>query len=166
MSDQAKKNTRTNLRQPTHHHEEHHERHQQATRGQVFDPPGRSSYNRQEQESMYKQPTMTEQEQTMRTFDHLTSHVDKFHIKDGYLSPGASSIKSSKSLHNLGLDNYPYPDMPEEKRLTRKGEKQSLQNLNNRLAGYIDKVRGNIHGIYHVFTTYCRLEGCSRTTQD
>merc|ERR1712060_137769 len=45
------------------------------------------------------------------------------------------------SLHELGLDNYPYPEMPEASRLTRKEEKMSLQNLNNRLAGYIDKVR-------------------------
>lgn len=105
---------------------------EQPSRGQSY--PNR-------EEKINRQPRMTQQEQVMRTFDNLTSHVDKFHIKDGYLSPGASSVKSSKSLHNLGLDNYPYPEMPEEKKLTRKGEKQSLQNLNNRLAGYIDKVR-------------------------
>ena len=87
-----------------------------------------------------KHRKMTQEEKMMRTFDHLTTHVDRFNIKDGYQSPAASSIKSSKSLHDLGLENYPYPDLPEEKRLTRKGEKQSLQNLNNRLAGYIDKV--------------------------
>jgi len=61
-------------------------------------------------------------------------------------SPGSFSTKSAKyksniSLHELGLDNYPYPEMPEASRLTRKEEKMSLQNLNNRLAGYIDKVR-------------------------
>merc|ERR1719433_57840 len=49
--------------------------------------------------------------------------------------------KSTQSLHDLGLDNYPNPEMPESSRLTRREEKQSLQNLNNRLAGYIDKVR-------------------------
>jgi lamin B len=53
----------------------------------------------------------------------------------------ASKYKSTQSLHELGLDNYPNPDMPESSRLTRKEEKQSLQNLNNRLAGYIDRVR-------------------------
>ena len=127
---QARTNPRVTQRPPVSHHNEEHLGRYQATRGQVFAPPGME----------YKHQKLTEQEQTMRTFDHLTSHVDKFQIKDGYLSPGASSIKSSKSLHNLGLDNYPYPEMPEEKRLTRKGEKQSLQNLNNRLAGYIDKV--------------------------
>jgi len=53
----------------------------------------------------------------------------------------SSKYKSTNSLHELGLDNYPNPDMPESSRLTRKEEKQSLQNLNNRLAGYIDRVR-------------------------
>ena len=48
-----------------------------------------------------------------------------------------SKYKSTQSLHELGLDNYPNPDMPESTRLTRKEEKQSLQNLNNRLAGKI-----------------------------
>lgn len=42
--------------------------------------------------------------------------------------------KSTQSLHELGLDNYPNPEYPESSRLTRKEEKQSLQNLNNRLA--------------------------------
>jgi DNA repair exonuclease SbcCD ATPase subunit len=52
-----------------------------------------------------------------------------------------NKYKSSNSLHELGLDNYPNPDMPEGTRLSRKEEKMSLQNLNNRLAGYIDRVR-------------------------
>ena len=56
-------------------------------------------------------------------------------------NPERSKYKSTQSLHELGLDNYPNPDMPESTRLTRKEEKMSLQNLNNRLAGYIDRVR-------------------------
>merc|ERR1712241_514127 len=49
--------------------------------------------------------------------------------------------KSTQSLHELGLDNYPNAEMPESSRLSRKEEKQSLMNLNHRLAGYIDRVR-------------------------
>jgi chromosome segregation ATPase len=75
---------------------------------------------------------------TMETTEELSGLRPK--------SPGSFSTKSGKyksniSLHELGLDNYPYPEMPEASRLTRKEEKMSLQNLNNRLAGYIDKVR-------------------------
>jgi len=53
----------------------------------------------------------------------------------------SGKYKSTNSLHELGLDNYPNPEYPASERLSRKEEKQSLQNLNNRLAGYIDRVR-------------------------
>merc|ERR1719500_1329919 len=83
-------------------------------------------------------------EETRNSVENVTKVIE--HITDGRKSPGSFSTKSSKykstiSLHELGLDNYPYPEYPEASRLSRKEEKQSLQNLNNRLAGYIDKVR-------------------------
>ena len=46
----------------------------------------------------------------------------------------ARKYKSTQSLHDLGLDNYPNPEYPESSRLSRKEEKGALQNLNNRLA--------------------------------
>ena len=49
-------------------------------------------------------------------------------------SEGGKKYKSSQSLHELGLDNYPNPEWPEGPRLNRKEEKTALQNLNNRLA--------------------------------
>ena len=48
---------------------------------------------------------------------------------------GGALRASTRSLHDLGLDNYPNPEFPEASRLTRKEEKSALQNLNNRLAG-------------------------------
>ena len=81
-------------------------------------------------------------EETQRSTENIVTTEETC----GRKSPGALSNKSGRykstiSLHNLGLENYPYPDMPDSSRLTRKEEKMTLQNLNNRLAGYIDKVR-------------------------
>ena len=61
-----------------------------------------------------------------------------------------NKYKSTQSLHDLGLDNYPNPEMPESSRLTRREEKQSLQNLNNRLAGMYDDER-----VYLLFMCTC-----------
>ena len=38
-------------------------------------------------------------------------------------------------MREIGLNDYPNPKMPASVKLTRKEEKFSLQNLNNRLAG-------------------------------
>merc|ERR1719239_300049 len=72
-------------------------------------------------------------EEKHRSSSHTTEQ-----FSDGRKSPGD---KSTISLHQLGLDEYPYPEYPDGTRMTRQEEKQGLQNLNNRLAGYIDKVR-------------------------
>ena len=59
--------------------------------------------------------------------DHLTKPV--------FTKEKANISKSNRSLHQIGVNDYPYPEMPESSRLNREGEKKSLQNLNNRLAG-------------------------------
>ena len=79
-------------------------------------------------------------ERNLREFDKMTRRPGTGE-RERPMSPGVSSIKSSRSLHELGLGNYPYPEIPATSKLTRSQERQSLQNLNNRLAGYIDKVR-------------------------
>ena len=59
---------------------------------------------------------------------------------------GGALRASTRSLHDLGLDNYPNPEFPEASRLTRKEEKSALQNLNNRLAGnYLFRVIHSLH---------------------
>merc|ERR1712038_312265 len=80
------------------------------------------------------------------------SSMDGFLVpKDQIIKPAAAApltkerannfSKSNHSLHQIGVNDYPYPEMPESSRLNREGEKKSLQNLNNRLAGCIDRVR-------------------------
>ena len=78
---------------------------------------------------------------------------------DGFVAPNnkpvftketANISKSNHSLHQIGVNDYPYPEMPESSRLNREGEKKSLQNLNNRLAGmYICKKNNFFFGQYH-----------------
>lgn len=104
----------------------------------------RDMINKQDPDLLIKQSMSPRynsmQEETMKSMENI--RITESRPK----SPGALSNKSGKykstiSLHELGLGEYPYPDMPESSRLSRKEEKMSLQNLNNRLAGYIDKVR-------------------------
>ena len=84
-------------------------------------------------------------EKNLREFDRMTRD-GRESTRERPMSPGASSIKSSRSLRELGIENYPYPDLPDDGvKLSRTQERQSLQNLNNRLAGYIDKVNINLH---------------------
>ena len=47
----------------------------------------------------------------------------------------------SDSLSDLGITLSPNTNMPEGSQWSRREEKSALQNLNNRLAGYIDRVR-------------------------
>ena len=70
---------------------------------------------------------------------------------------GGKKYKSTQSLHDLGLDNYPNPEWPEGPRLTRKDERTALQNLNNRLAGYIDRVmqlQNDNQRLHHQISTF------------
>jgi len=73
-------------------------------------------------------------QETKRSTENITRTVTE-------TGPDKAKYKSTQSLHELGLDNYPNAEMPESSRLSRKEEKQSLMNLNHRLAGYIDRVR-------------------------
>ena len=106
-------------------------------------------------------------ERNLREFDKMTRRPGTAE-KERPMSPGVSSIKSSRSLHELGLGNYPYPEIPTAStaKLTRSQERQSLQNLNNRLAGYIDKVGLGLQLYYDVNVNICRLEVWSMTTQN
>lgn len=86
-------------------------------------------------------------EETKKLTENVTKTIER----------GGALRASTRSLHDLGLDNYPNPEMPESSRLTRKEEKSALQNLNNRLAGYIDRVRtlqNENHKLYHQVRTF------------
>eukprot|EP00096_Caligus_rogercresseyi_P015176 TRINITY_DN761_c0_g1_i12.p1 TRINITY_DN761_c0_g1~~TRINITY_DN761_c0_g1_i12.p1 ORF type:complete len:675 (+),score=193.11 TRINITY_DN761_c0_g1_i12:203-2227(+) len=116
----------------------------------------------QQQQQQHAQQVYEEEQRSNRMKDQVREMIDNSEIRPK--SPGryimetrkstenvtkivesipksSNKYKSTQSLHELGLDNYPNPDMPESSRLTRKEEKMSLQNLNNRLASYIDRVR-------------------------
>merc|ERR1711915_224456 len=67
-------------------------------------------------------------EETRKSVENVTKVVE--HIADGRKSPGSFSTKSSKykstiSLHDLGLDNYPYPEYPDAK-IDKKGRETKL----------------------------------------
>ena len=76
---------------------------------------------------------MLEQE-TKKSTENITRIVETLLPSSESERDRARKYKSTQSLHELGLDNYPNPEYPESTRLSRKEEKQSLQNLNNRLA--------------------------------
>ena len=84
------------------------------------------------------------------------SSMDGFLVpKDQIIKPAAAApltkerannfSKSNHSLHQIGVNDYPYPEMPESSRLNREGEKKSLQNLNNRLAGMYNIFKKKIY---------------------
>ncbi|XP_071747127.1 lamin-B1.S isoform X6 [Lepeophtheirus salmonis] len=95
--------------------------------------PGRYIMD-QPQYSYHMNNNNTINSETRKSTENITKIVES-------IPKSSNKYKSTQSLHELGLDNYPNPDMPESSRLTRKEEKMSLQNLNNRLASYIDRVR-------------------------
>jgi hypothetical protein len=61
----------------------------------------------------------TMQEETRQSMEHLTITQQR-PKSPGAMSSISSKYKSTISLHELGLDSYPYPDMPESSRLSRK----------------------------------------------
>lgn len=73
-------------------------------------------------------------QETKKSTENITRIVETLIPQSDAERDRARKYKSTQSLHDLGLDNYPNPEYPESSRLSRKEEKGALQNLNNRLA--------------------------------
>ena len=71
-------------------------------------------------------------QETKKSTENITRIVETMMPRPG--TAGSGKYRSTHSLHDLGLDNYPNPEMPESSRLTRKEEKMSLQVSENRTA--------------------------------
>jgi len=101
----------------------------------------------QQQQMLFAAARHARLQETKKLTENVTKTIER----------GGALRASTRSLHDLGLDNYPNPEFPEASRLTRKEEKSALQNLNNRLAGYIDRVRtlqNENHKLYHQVRTF------------
>jgi hypothetical protein len=105
--------------------------------------------------------------ETKKSTENITRIVETLLPSADAERERARKYKSTQSLHELGLDNYPNPEYPESSRLTRKEEKQSLQNLNNRLASKLTisslKIPGPIKSCFNKVTSI-GYDNCSKRT--